>query len=107
MKLDTNTKTYTPNDAAADKCGKNPTFFSKYILRELPQDDVDPENDEDFFSQELNEVLSLSEQKPDNYMTDAPLKLKDEQFPRILFLGTGAADSYLLRNSSAVLVHIS
>lgn len=103
MKLDTNLKTYTPDDA--DKYGKTPTLFTKYVFREWPGYDSD--SDDEKLANKLDESMSMIEEKPNTNATNVPLKLKDEQFPRILFLGTGAADSFLLRNSSAVLVHIS
>lgn len=108
MKLDTNHKIFEPNNEAAEEIGKVPTLFTKYVLREIPAADADLEEPNDPILEELNEVLNFErEQKTELFAMNAPLKLQNEQFPRILFLGTGAADSYLLRNSTGILVHIS
>lgn len=109
MQLDPSPKIYTPNETSSENSAKTTTLYTKYVFREQPADWVikgDTIPYEDIASEEFSQVLSVKE---DGLLTQqpVPLKLKHEQFPRILFLGTSSADSYLLRNSTGILVHLS
>lgn len=128
MRLDPNPKIYCPNDdsdqnAVADE---TPTLFTKYIFWNQPREKCvnDDENDgqkydnddenglsmEDVTVKELNRALRVKEEEEDSknlFVQPVQSKLKDEKFPRILFLGTSAAGSFPLRNSSGILVHLS
>lgn len=110
MKLETNPKIFNPLDDSVKSYGKIPMLYSTYIFRSIPKDDSELDESSDGESSDLEEMLKLLKESEDELPTSTqniPLKLKDEQFPRILFLGTGASDSFLLRNSSAILVHMS
>ena len=128
MRLDPDPKTYCPNDASTNTDPDPiPTLFTKYIfwdhLRVDCDDkgvkigqsyDKDNENEgfsiEDVTVEELDRALGVKEETQDSksqLIEPIQSKLKDEQFPRILFLGTSAAGSFPLRNSSGILVHLS
>lgn len=113
-KLDLHPKIYDPNDNSIEQDGNNPTFYNTYILREVakkgPTIGFSKHNSIDgkCESGDVNEILSkVSDRELQMNAQNTTLKLKKEIFPRILFLGTGAADSYDLRNSSGTLVHLS
>lgn len=108
MQLDPNPKVYKP-DANHDEPS---TFYTKYVYREQPADWTFAKGEtlpyDDIASDEFSQILDENESNGNAVLTQPiPLKLKDEQFPRILFLGTSSADSYLLRNSTGILVHLS
>lgn len=110
MKLDTNPRIFNPIDEPVENYGKIPMLYSKYIFRSIPKDDLELEESSDDESSDLDAMLKSLKESENALPTSTqniPLKLKDEQFPRILFLGTGASDSFLLRNSSAILVHLT
>lgn len=100
MELDPNPKIFNPFDGSAEQYGIMPILYSKYILRQKPREGIElqgvPSDDEHF--QKSHEYAQLPKIHP---------KLKDEKFPRFLFLGTGASHDYLLRNSSGILVHLT
>lgn len=110
MQLDPNPKIYTPNEKSNDETS---TLYTKYVFREQPANWTYMKGDtipyEDIASDEFSQVLNGTENDGNGLLTQhpIPLKLKDEQFPRILFLGTGSADAYLMRNSTGILVHLS
>ncbi|XP_055306097.1 zinc phosphodiesterase ELAC protein 2-like [Sitodiplosis mosellana] len=110
-KLDINPRIFDPSDESSDKYGKIPMLYSKYILRGEPKEDVELETSSDEESSDFEEILKDLNESPKDALPlctqEVPIKLKDEKFPRILFLGTGAADSYALRNSSGTLVHLT
>lgn len=110
MQLDPNPspRVYKPN-ANNDESS---TCYTKYVFREQPADWTYTRGDtlpyDDIASDEFSQILDENESTSHAVLTQpTPLKLKDEQFPRILFLGTSSADSYLLRNSTGILVHLS
>lgn len=108
MQFDPNPKIGRSNDENIDK---TPTLYTKYIFREQLDDytvvRTETQRYDEIANEEFSRILSAQNDN-DISSTDAvPLKLKDEQFPRILFLGTSSADSYLLRNSTGILVHLS
>lgn len=108
MQLDPNPRVYRPNE----NHDESSTFYTKYIFREQPADWTFIRGEtlpyEDIASDEFSEILNGNESNGNAVLSQPPpLKLKDEQFPRILFLGTSSADSYLLRNSTGILVHLS
>lgn len=129
MRLDPDPKTYCPSDDSSKNAAldETPTLFTKYIFWNRPKDecddkdvndgqkyDNDDENDglslEDVTVKELDRALRLKEVEEDSknlFIQPIQSKLKDEKFPRILFLGTSAAGSFPLRNSSGILVHLS
>lgn len=113
MKLDANPKIFDPSDKSAEKFGKIPTLFTKYILRYQPKEHDDEELDDDSSREdaetfELNEALGIKDEDDSELCTQiVPPKLTNEQFPRILFLGTSSGDSFILRNSSGILVHLT
>lgn len=98
----------------SEKYGKLPELSKKYYLQALDRDENEESNDEED-AKVLNEALgTITESLETKSHHEIDLsnqmitpKLNDEQFPRILFLGTGAADSYHLRNSTGILVHIT
>lgn len=115
MKLDPHTEIYNPNDETSKDYGRIPTLYSKYVLREkTKENDFDNDDEDDLTSaeaiilKELNEVLGIKDEDDrELYSQIVTPKLKDEIFPRILFLGTSSGDSFLLRNSTGILVHLS
>lgn len=114
MKVDPNPNVFDPSDDSAERFGKIPTLFTKYILRYQPkehEDDVIYDDDcskEDAEIYALNEALGIKDEDDSElYAQVVQPKLKNEQFPRILFLGTSSGDSFLLRNSSGILVHLT
>lgn len=114
MKLDTSYKTFDPYNKSSKTDGNEPTFYNKYILRgvnelnsvkkDVADDGISDEESESF---RMVEAIDTKSEKFQLHTQNVPLKLKDEKFPRILFLGTGASDSFFLRSSSAILVHLS
>lgn len=115
MKLNAKPKIYDPMKKAAETYGKIPTPFDRYILRnQVKENDDDGTDDDEDLSREhieiekINEALGVkTEDNNELYSQVVTSKLKDEQFPRILFLGTSSGDSFLLRNSSGALVHMT
>lgn len=106
MQLDPNPpKICRPTDEHIDK---TPALYTKYVFREQPNDYTviksEAQRYDDIANAEFDRVLVSQNGL---HTQSAPLKLQNEQFPRILFLGTGSADSYLLRNSTGILVHLS
>lgn len=113
-KLDLHPKIYDPNDNSIEQYGNTPTFYNTYILRGVAKKgrtiEISEHNSIDGESEsgDVNVILSkVSNRELQRHAQNTTLKLKNEIFPRILFLGTGAADSYDLRNSSGTLVHLS
>lgn len=124
MSLDPDPKVYRPSDV---ELNETPAFFTKYIFWDQPSENCgdkaansgrrsenDDGNDslsfEDVTVEELDRALTVEEEddgNPNQLAQPVPPKLKDEQFPRILFLGTSAAGSFPLRNSTGILVHLS
>lgn len=109
MELDPSPKTYTmPDDETSQKCVGTHTLYTNYVIREQPNDyttvNDETESYDAIAKSEFDQVLKES---PDLPTQSGSLKLQNEQFPRILFLGTSSADSYLLRNSTGILVHLS
>lgn len=123
MTLDPDPQVYRPN-----RTQDSSTFFTKFILRheqdenghdadsnDAHTNDIDDENCdvslEDATMHQLNKALRVKEEKKEYLTTQSmqpiPLKLTNEQFPRILFLGTSAAGSFPLRSASGILVHLS
>lgn len=128
MQLAKESKTYLAQKSTAKKEGTIPKFYNKYILRnELTEncfdmdsdDEMDDKMDNDTDTEKgsgsgsdtdlenIGEVLGQTNDMLEICKEKVPPKLRNEVFPRILFLGTGAADSFLLRNSASILVHIS
>lgn len=109
MKLDMEPLAFDPNNAESKNYGKAPMLYSTYLLRGDPKEYISSVFDGDEEGAEGMEQM-LNETKIDYrkiLKQEPPLKLIDEQFPRILFLGTGASNSFLYRNSSGILVHLS
>lgn len=55
-------------DGSAKKYGKIPTAFSKYILRERPEDQIEDESNEEILIEEMRretEALDLQEHEDD------------------------------------------
>lgn len=97
MKLESGPKIYDPFDGSTEQYkGNIPTFYSKYILRSVPDE-----------SSDLEEMMNSNEDVLPASTQQIYSKLKHETFPRILFLGTGSGEPTLFRNSSAILVHLS
>lgn len=122
MPLDPDPQIYTPNDVDSSlSADKSATFFTKYIFWNYNDNDANDDDEDDEVSledatiDELNRALAVKEVEDEKDINKVrmqsacppPSKLVDEQFPRILFLGTSAAGSFPLRNSSGVLVHLS
>lgn len=109
MKLESNHITYNPNNASTKGLGKIPIFYRKYILRGDLEETIHSEDSgEDTDTEEFDGMLDKTNECLNEIYTQiSPSKLIDEQFPRILFLGTGSADSFQLRNSTGILVHLS
>lgn len=122
MRLDPDPKIYARSDDGGTNAGLDEisTLFTKYIFWKQPRDDCDDNDDEndglsleDVTVKELNRSLRVkgeNEEEEDSknlFIQSVQPKLKDEKFPRILFLGTSAAGSFPLRNSSGILVHLS
>lgn len=109
MKLDVEPKVHDPNDATLKDYGKIPTLYTTYLLRGDPKEYAPPVFSDDEQDEEDISHTVFDETKEDyiDIYKPPPLKLVNEQFPRILFLGTGAASACLFRNSSGVLVHLS
>lgn len=104
MKVDTNPKMHDPTT----QYGKAPMLYTKYMLQRLIKDELCDEPDPELDLTKINEALNMNDQDSiDLFNQTTPVKLKDETFPRILFLGTGASCSFHLRNTSAILVHVS
>lgn len=112
MQLNPHPRIFNPNDESIEQFGKTPALYSKYIFHEQPDESKSKQSDsilyEDIANDEFNQILNAKDDIENGLLTQpVPLKLKDEQFPRILFLGTSSADSCLLRNSTGILVHLS
>lgn len=119
MKLNPNPKIFTPNVGLNGKFDETSTLCTTYVFREQPDDWTGIQSEaipyENIATEEFNQILAakddgVEDDDADNRLMHAqsvPLKLTDEQFPRFLFLGTSSADSYLLRNSTGILVHLS
>lgn len=126
MTLDPDPQTYCPNvvdnnsnSVANEEQDKSLTCFTKYIFWNEPNekcDDKDANEDEDdevsledATINELNRALRVKEVEAEKHIKKVLMqrKLMDETFPRVLFLGTSAAGSFPLRNSSGILVHLS
>lgn len=115
LKLDANPKIYNPNDETSKDYGQIPTLYTKYVLRDrTKENDFDSDDEDDLTSaeeiilKELNEALGIKEEDDrELYNQIVTPKLRNEIFPRILFLGTSSGDSFLLRNSTGILVHLS
>lgn len=111
-KLDPNPKTFDPHDdSTIEQYGKIPTLYTKYILRSESSEDFVMDVPSDDESSDLEEIMKTLGKSNEDILSSIaewiPKKLKTEIFPRVLFLGTGAADSFMLRNSSGTLVHLS
>lgn len=113
---------FDPSNSAEKVDAEVPMLYSKYILRgrknQTEKNDSEknysfpprtnwyqiPDLDKSFktiFTETPNDALS-------KYNSEiVPSKLKDETFPRILFLGTGSGNSHLYRNQSGILLHLS
>lgn len=114
MKLDAHPKVFDQSAESVQKFGKLPTLFTKYILRFQPKEyDDEEEVDDDCCKEDteiyaLNEALGIKDEDDNELFTQVVMpKLENEQFPRILFLGTSSGDSFILRNSSGILVHLT
>lgn len=113
MKLDPNPKIYMPNDESRENFDGTHTLYTKYVIREQPDDYTVVQHEclpyDDIANDEFNQILNESNDNGHHGLPtqSGSLKLQHEQFPRILFLGTSSADSYLLRNSTGILVHLS
>lgn len=104
MQIDTNPIIHDPTT----QYGKTPMLYTKYMLQTLIKDELCEEPDPELDMTKINDALDMEDQDfTDLFNQNAPPKLKNEAFPRILFLGTGASCSFHLRNTSAILVHIS
>lgn len=117
MKLDPSPTVCTLNEESCKTVDGTSTLYTKYVFQAQPDElmETKPEPFDDIASDEFNRILTVKkgaeeDDEGDNnglFTQPVPLKLEDEQFPRILFLGTSSADSYLLRNSTGILVHLS
>lgn len=127
MRLDPDPKIYCPSNDGDEstKFDATSTLFTKYVFWSQTNDDNcdtnsdrkhDNDDDTDGLSFEDNTVKELDralqgkeveENSGSQLIQPIQPKLKDEKFPRILFLGTSAAGSFPLRNSSGILVHLS
>ncbi|XP_031635353.1 ribonuclease Z, mitochondrial-like [Contarinia nasturtii] len=103
--LDTSHKIFDPYDSMSERTS---TFYTKYIFRKIPDDHFLRDVGEETESFLINDDSGAKPEKQFHLCTqNVPSKLENEQFPRILFLGTGASDSHSLRGQSAILVHLS
>lgn len=129
MQLDPHPKVYylngdTNNGNTNATLDQNLTFFTKYVFWNQPKDNDDVQRDdnniglsiEDATVNAMDRALKVTDEEENSAdepsplvmrSSKPPLKLKDETFPRVLFLGTSAAGSFPLRNSSGILVHLS
>lgn len=103
---------YDPRDEVCEKNKAQPRLYTKYIFQHGT--DIKTISDEIFDDEEhkgaVEEIRENEQQLSDptiytQYETGD--RLKNEVFPRIVFLGTGSASSQVHRNSTAILVHIS
>lgn len=115
MKLDPDLQSSSTDNEINGIKSDNRNFSRKIVLSQNQSDKFEKEiefkmGDEEHETEisDMNAALGVDcIADPIVYTLEAPPKLKDETFPRFLFLGTGAADSFLLRNSSGILVHTS
>lgn len=111
MKVDPNPKICKPNEKSSNDSDDPCTFYTKYIFRDQPDDCAEMDSrtvPHEDITDEFDQVLRVkAETQSEPLSQPVPLKLVNEQFPRILFLGTSSADSIPLRNSTGILVHLS